>query len=72
VSDEQYPDRAVLERKEREELREIARALSISIPVRLKKADIVDRILEKVNDGHASSASSTASLVASTGFGTSI
>ncbi len=59
MSDEQYPDRAVLERKEREELREIARALSISIPVRLKKADIVDRILEKVNNGHATSDGST-------------
>ncbi len=53
MSNEQYPDRAILERKEREELREIARALSISIPVRMKKADIVDRILEKANNGHA-------------------
>ncbi len=59
MSNEQYPDRAVLERKEREELREIARALSISIPVRLKKADIVDRILEKVNNGHATDDGST-------------
>ncbi len=52
MSNEQYPDRTILERKEREELREIARALSISIPVRMKKADIVDRILEKASNGH--------------------
>src|SRR5438445_6012762 len=38
-------ERSVLERKERDELQTIARALGIKPPARAKKADIVDLIL---------------------------
>jgi transcription termination factor Rho len=39
-------ERSFLERKEREELHAIAAALSLKVPVRLKKADIVNLILQ--------------------------
>ncbi len=42
---EQQLDRNVLERKEREELRAIAKALSVDTSSRTKKADIIDQIL---------------------------
>ncbi|MCL4434188.1 MAG: transcription termination factor Rho [Actinobacteria bacterium] len=58
MPDEQQLERTLLERKEREELRKIARALSIPVTTRLKKADIVDRILTKVGDGHGESSTS--------------
>jgi transcription termination factor Rho len=42
---EQY-ERSVLERKERDELRAIAAALSVPVSPRAKKSDLIDRILE--------------------------
>ena len=42
---EQQLERSVLERKEREELRAIAQAMSLDTNSRSKKADIIDQIL---------------------------
>src|SRR5580658_7840647 len=42
---EQQLERSVLERKEREELRAIAQAMSLQTTSRSKKADIIDSIL---------------------------
>src|ERR1700689_5001503 len=42
---EQQLERSVLERKEREELRAIAQAMSLATTSRSKKADIIDLIL---------------------------
>src|ERR1700722_15285652 len=42
---EQQLERSVLERKEREELRAIAQAMSLQTNSRSKKADIIDSIL---------------------------
>jgi transcription termination factor Rho len=42
---EQQLERSVLERKEREELRAIAEAMSLEMSARTKKADIIDQIL---------------------------
>ena len=42
---EQQLERSVLERKEREELRAIAQAMSLDANSRSKKADIIDQIL---------------------------
>ncbi len=55
-------ERSILERKEREELHAIATALSLKVPVRLKKADIVDLILQAtgvVTNGGSGQASAT-------------
>ncbi|MHB8681302.1 MAG: transcription termination factor Rho [Acidimicrobiales bacterium] len=43
---EQQLERSVLERKEREELRAIAQAMSLDTNTRSKKADIIDQILK--------------------------
>ncbi len=55
---EQQLERSVLERKEREELRAIAQAMSLDTNSRSKKADIIDQILQAAGvDVSASSAS---------------
>ncbi len=54
---EQQLERSVLERKEREELRAIAQAMSLDTNSRSKKADIIDQILQAAGvDVSASSA----------------
>src|SRR5580658_7773052 len=47
---EQQLERSVLERKEREELRAIAQAMSLDTNSRSKKADIIDQILRAAGD----------------------
>jgi len=59
---EQELDRSVLERKEREELRAIAKALSVETTSRTKKADIIDQILAAVASGGAGAGSGNGSL----------
>ena len=48
---EQQLERSVLERKEREELRAIAQAMSLDTNSRSKKADIIDQILRAAGCG---------------------
>ncbi len=50
---EQQLDRSVLQRKEREELRAIAQAMSLETNSRTKKADIIDQILNAAANGVA-------------------
>ncbi len=70
---EQQLERSVLERKEREELRAIAQAMSLDTNSRSKKADIIDQILRaagvEVSAGSANGA--TAALTRSRGAGRS-
>ncbi len=61
-------ERSILERKEREELKAIASAMSLEPPARLKKADLVDQILraagvevEAAANGAATASGPTAS-----------
>src|SRR5580700_1939625 len=60
---EQQLERSVLERKEREELRAIAQAMSLQTTSRSKKADIIDLILRaagvEVADAKANGAGAT-------------
>ncbi len=60
---EQQLERSVLERKEREELRAIAQAMSLDTNSRSKKADIIDQILRaagvEVSAGSANGATDT-------------
>jgi transcription termination factor Rho len=71
-------ERSILERKEREELKAIATAMSLEPVARTKKADLVDQILKAAgvevgaerngnNGGPASPASSTSEAVAAEG-----
>jgi transcription termination factor Rho len=53
---EQQLERSVLERKEREELRAIAQAMSLETNSRSKKADIIDQILHAAGVDGSSSA----------------
>ncbi len=46
-------DRSVLDGKDREELHQIAGAMGVQAPTRMKKADLIDAILGAANDGQA-------------------
>ncbi len=52
MSGERLAERAVLENKERDELRQIAKALEVPLTSRLRKAEIIDRIMSSA-DGHS-------------------
>jgi len=54
---EQQLERSVLERKERDELRAIAEAMSLEMSSRTKKSDIIDQILRAAGVGVARSGS---------------
>src|SRR5277367_1471593 len=70
---EQQLERSVLERKEREELRAIAQAMSLDTNSRSKKADIIDQILRaagvEVSAGSANGGSDAPPRTRSAGRG---
>jgi len=47
-------DRSVLDTKDREELHQIAGAMGVNAATRMKKADLIDAILDAVDGGDAS------------------
>ncbi len=63
---EQQLERSVLERKEREELRAIAQAMSLQTTSRSKKADIIDLILRAAGVEVADAATRTNGSAAGT------
>jgi transcription termination factor Rho len=48
---QQQLERSVLDGKDREQLHEIAGAMGVSAPTRMKKADLIDAILDAANGG---------------------
>ena len=50
---DQALDRSVLDGKDREELHQIAGAMGVQAPTRMKKADLIDAILGAAGDGNA-------------------
>jgi transcription termination factor Rho len=53
-------DRSVLDGKDREELHQIAGAMGVQAPTRMKKADLIDAILGAANDGQAEAGDTSA------------
>ena len=49
--EQQQLERSVLDGKDREQLHEIAGAMGVSAPTRMKKADLIDAILDAANGG---------------------
>src|SRR5688500_16444660 len=49
--EQQELERSVLDGKDREQLHEIAGAMGVSAPTRMKKADLIDAILDAANGG---------------------